>query len=262
MKQVVWLIGLSVLLFGCGSEEESSQDEKSLVRIGTDATYPPFESINPATDQPAGFDIDLMTEICRFNGWQPEFVPTAFDHMIAGLTNEEYDVVISAMTITPQRSALVNFSDPYYVAGQSIAVPIDDSIISNADDLMGKKVGVQLGTTGEVMAKKMEGLHVYSFDNIGAAFDDLSNGNLDAVLNDYPTTRDYTKKHGTAKIVGNILSTEYYGIAVRKEDQKRLESINRALKSIMNSDRFRDIHYKWFGTYPTSEIPSNINVSE
>ncbi|MFQ6009435.1 MAG: basic amino acid ABC transporter substrate-binding protein [Candidatus Zixiibacteriota bacterium] len=254
MKRLVLLLIVVFLMINCGGGKESSKNLGTVLLIGTDATYPPFESINPATDLPAGFDIDLIKEICKINDWQPKFVTTSFDRLISGLIDKKYDVVISAMSITPQRAALVDFSDPYYLAGQSIAVPLDDSTTSTAEDLMGKKVGVQRGTTGEQMAKKMEGLHVYSFDNIGAAFDELAKGNLDVVLNDFPTTRAYIKTQGKAKIVGEILSTEYYGIAVRKGEQNLLADINKALKAIKSSERFKEIHVKWFGSEPSAEM--------
>ena len=158
------------------------------------------------------------------------------------------------MTITPERAAVVDFTDPYYLAGQTIAVPLDDSVTLSVDDLPGKRVGVQLGTTGELMAKKIDGIHVFSFDNIGAAFIDMANGNLDAVLNDFPTTQSYISKHGTAKTVGPILSTEYYGMAVRKGDTGLLGSINGALAQIKESGRYDEIHVKWFGAPPATGL--------
>jgi len=254
MKKLIALLFLLLIALGCGGGKEAGQSgQATVLRVGTDPTYPPFESINPATGQPAGFDVELITEICKLNGWEPQFIVTAFDGIIPGLTSKKYDAVISAMTITPQRATVVDFSHPY-LAGQSIAVPLDNTTIHGVGDLMGKRVGVQLGTTGEMMAKKMEGLHVFSFDNIGAAFIDMANGNLDVVLNDYPTTKAYIKKLGTAKIVGEILSTEHYGIAVRKGNQELLGKINKALDEIKRSGRFRDIHVKWFGA-PQPEEP-------
>jgi len=238
-----------LLLAACSGERQESDVRRTVLRVGTDATYPPFETVDPETGQPTGFDIDLVTALCRANGWQPQFIVTPFDGIIPGLRSKKYDVVISAMTITPERAAVVDFTDPYYLAGQTIAVPLDDTTIHSVDDLVGKRVGVQLGTTGELMAKKMDGLHVYSFDNIGAAFIDMANGNLDAVLNDFPTSRAYIKKHSTAKTVGDILSTEYYGMAVRKGDQDLLEALNRALAEFKESG-YDELHVKWFGTPP------------
>jgi len=242
-----------LLLSACSGDRQETGAKRTVLRIGTDATYPPFETVDTETGQPTGFDIDLVTALCRMNGWKPQFIVTPFDGIIPGLRSKKYDVVISAMTITPERAAVVDFTDPYYLAGQTIAVPLEDTVILGIDDLVGKRVGVQLGTTGELMAKKMDGLHVFSFDNIGAAFIDMANGNLDAVLNDFPTSRAYITKHGTAKTVGEILSTEYYGMAVRKGDRELLDSLNRALAEFKETD-YDGLHVKWFGAPPAKGL--------
>jgi len=250
---------LAILLAsGCGTKTADTDipaAERKVLRVGTDATYPPFEIVNSESGQPEGFDIDLITEVCAVYGWRPEFIVTPFDGIIPGLTGNKYDIVVSAMTITKKRAAVVDFTDPYYLAGQTIAVPLADSTIFGVDDLIGKRVGVQLGTTGELMAKGMEGLHVYSYDNIGAAFIDMNNGNLDAVLNDFPTTQAYIKRHGTARTVGSILSTEYYGMAVRMGNTALKEQLNHALATIRQSGRYEELHLKWFDTPPAEPIP-------
>jgi ABC-type amino acid transport substrate-binding protein len=245
---LVLILCCLLLPAGCGKQEPGTQS--GILRIGTDATYPPFETVNTETANPEGFDIDLITEVCRINGWKPEFVVTPFDGMIPGLQSKKYDVAISAMTITPERQGVIDFSDPYYLAGQTIAVPLADGVIRVPDDLKGKRVGVQLGTTGELMAQKIDGAKVFSYDNIGAAFIDMQNGNLDAVLNDYPTTQAYIRAHKTAKMVGDILSKENYGIALRKGDTELCAAINKALAEIRTSGKYRELHLKWFDTEP------------
>jgi polar amino acid transport system substrate-binding protein len=260
-KKMALIVGLLAVISCAGGDEKTASERKTL-RIGTDATYPPFETINPETGKPDGFDIDLITAVCDMNGWQPQFVVTPFDGIIPGLRSKKYDVVISAMTITPERAAVVDFSEPYYLAGQTIAVPLDDSLIQTVADLVGKRVGVQLGTTGELMAKRTDGLHVFSFDNIGAAFIDMANGNLDAVLNDFPTSRAYIDKHGTAKTVGRILSTEYYGIAVRKNDLQLLDDINRALTELKAGERYHQLHLKWFNAPPALRVAPDTSLFE
>ena len=219
---------LLAALVGCVGDSKENIDwvGGSTLRIGTDATYPPFEMVNIKSGRPEGFDIDIINAVCRMNDWIPELIVTPFDGMISGLKSDKYNCVISAMSITPQRSAIVAFSDPYYLAGQVIAVSPDDSLIRSVDDLRGRKVGVQLGTTGERMAKSLEGVTVFSFDNIGAAFIDMENGHIDAVLNDLPTTREYIKRRGRARIVGELLTEEHYGIAVRKGNTILLSKIN------------------------------------
>ncbi|MBN1213440.1 MAG: basic amino acid ABC transporter substrate-binding protein [candidate division Zixibacteria bacterium] len=254
MNKIFICMTVVLLLTGCTSEKQPDISERKVLRIGSDATYPPFETVNTATGEPEGFDIDLISCICELNGWKPEIIVTPFDGMIPGLNNRKFDVAISSMTITPQRMAVVSFSEPYYRAGQIVAVPVGDTYIKSVDDLRGKRVGVQLGTTGEIMAKKFDGVHVYSYDNIGAAFIDMANGNLDAVLNDFPTTLTYIEQNRAAKTVGELLSTEHYGIAVRKKDKALLEKINEALRTMKADGSYEAIYMKWFNTPPLAEF--------
>lgn len=251
MTRHIFALGILLALFvACGGSDNPAQKSGRVLKVGTDATYPPFETVNTETGQPEGFDIDLITEVARRNGWTAEFIITPFDGMIPGLQGEKYDVAISSITITPERAAVVNFSKPYYTAGQVVAVLLDNNSITGIADLPGKRVGVQLGTTGELMAQRTEGLQVFSYDNIGAAFIDMANGNLDAVLNDYPTTQAYIRSHGSAKTVGDILSREQYGIAVRKGNDSLLAQINTALDAIRADSTYIKMHLKWFDTPP------------
>ena len=254
MKKYLFCVFIILLCLSCGKKETASTVERTQLRIGTDATYPPFEFINIETGKPQGFDIDLITEICKVNGWQPEIIVTPFSGIIPGLQNNVYDVVLSAMTITNERAEVINFSEPYYLAGQIVAVPLENENIKSIVDLKGKKVGVQQGTTGQMMAKKIDSVQVFSFDNIGVAFLDMNNGNLDAVLNDFPTTQAYIKKHHSAKTVGEILSSEYYGIGMRKADTTLLKAINQALVQIKSDGRYTALHVKWFNSEPASQF--------
>ncbi len=232
---------------GCESDKEQDQwKQTGVLRVGTDATYPPFEMVDTRSGQPEGFDIDIMNAVCRLNNWRPEYIVTPFDGMISGLKSKKYDCIISAMTITPQRQAIVAFSQPYYLAGQVVAVPVEDTAIKSVGNLSGRKVGVQLGTTGERLAKTLPGVEVFSFDNIGAAFIDMENGHIDAVLNDLPTSEEYIRLKGRAKIVGELLSKEYYGIAVRRQDGELLKRIDSSLTIIKDSGEYDEISKKWF----------------
>jgi polar amino acid transport system substrate-binding protein len=218
--------------------------EKKLL-VGTDATYPPFES-KDETGKLVGFDIDLMDEICDKLDVRCEYVVVPFDGITSGLNSDKYDAIISSFTITPERDKVIDFSKPYYQASQSISVKLDRKDINSLTDLKGRKIGVQLGTTGELLAKKVEGAEVVSFDNIGAAFIDLENGKLDAIINDKPTSQRIIAFRGNAKIVGSDLSSENYGIAVRKGEKRLLDTINNALTSLELSGKLEDLNKKWF----------------
>ncbi len=239
---------LPSLILACSSPQVDTLDkikESGKFLIGTDATYPPFESQDLQTGEVAGFDIDLMKTICQKLGVQPEFIVVPFDGIIPGLNNHKYDAIISAFTITVAREEAVDFTDPYYVAGQVIAVPVRDTVIRNMGDLEGKRIGAQLGTTGEMLAKQITRGEVISFDNISAAFIDMENGKLDAIINDKPTTQMIIKVRRSAKIVGPLLTKESYGIAVRQGDNKLLEVLNSALQQLKEEGVLEELNKKW-----------------
>ncbi|MBD3233492.1 MAG: transporter substrate-binding domain-containing protein [candidate division Zixibacteria bacterium] len=254
VKHAAIPIGFAVLIMivlsSCSGGAKVSTYEKviseGVLRVGTDATYPPFETKDIDSKNLIGFDIDLITKICSEMGIEPEFIVTPFDGIIPGLLEHKYDVIISAMTITPQRAQRVTFSNPYYWASQSIAVRADNWKIKSKDDLTGKRIGVQLGTTGEIVAKRIDDAEVISFENIGAAFIDLANGKVDAVINDKPTTQKIIKTKGGIKIVGESLTSERYGIAVRPADKRLLNEINSILSTLEISGELRQLKDKWF----------------
>jgi ABC-type amino acid transport substrate-binding protein len=243
------LLALSILT-GCNSDTKSGYARikpSGILRIGTDATYPPFEYNDDQSGQLIGFDIDLMKAICKELDLRPEFIVVPFGGIIPGLRSNKYDCIISAMTITPDRQDAVNFTSPYYNAGQSIAVPLDNTTINSITDLKGKKIGVQLGTTGEIMARTIDNAEVISFDNIGAAFIDMENGHLDAVLNDDPTSLRAIKVRGKAKLVGPLLSSEHYGIAVDKANTELLKALNEALEKTRAAGILDSLNNHWLG---------------
>jgi polar amino acid transport system substrate-binding protein len=241
------MVGLAACRIGQSGGAWQRVKQSGVLRVGTDATYPPFEWVDTASGQVEGFDADLVREVCRDMGCRAEFIVTPFDGIIAGLVSSKYDMIASTFTITPERAAHVAFSDPYYDAGQAIAVPVYDTTTRGADDLEGKSIGVQLGTTGERRAGQIKGAHIISFENIGAAFIDMENGRLDAVINDRPTTELIIRQRHAAKIVGPTLTAEKYGLAVTKDDEELLTALNAALAKIKSDGRYDTIRARWFG---------------
>lgn len=249
LAAVIALCLLTLSSCGKSGEDGLARVQKSgVLRVGTDATYPPFEWIDTATGKVEGFDIDLVREICKEIGVRAEFVVVPFDGIIAGLVSGKYDMIASTFTITPERAKQVAFSDPYYDGGQAIAVPIYDTTTFGADDLKGKTIAVQLGTTGERRASQITDADIIAFENIGAAFIDMENGRVDAVINDKPTTELIIRQRGSAKIVGPTLTAEEYGLAVTHADHELLAAINKALAKIKTDGRFESMRAKWFGS--------------
>ncbi|NLE76560.1 MAG: transporter substrate-binding domain-containing protein, partial [Chloroflexi bacterium] len=146
--------------------------------VATDAAFPPMEFVDE-NKQIVGFDIDLLTAIAQEMGFEVEFKNTAWDGIFAGLEVGEYDAIISAVTITDERKEKYAFSDPYINAGQAVVVPADEAAIASHEDLAGKTVGAQIGTTGAFALQEIEGATLKQYDTIDLALMDLVNGNLD-----------------------------------------------------------------------------------
>lgn len=216
-----------------------------VLKVGTDTTYPPMEYKDVQTGKIVGFDIDLMDSLAARMGYGVEYIEVPFDGVVAGLKTGKYDAVISSFTITPEREKEVDFTRPYMNAGQSIAVRVGEDKIKSFSDLQGKKIGVQLGTTGEKLARTVPKAEVVSFDAISAAFIDLENGKLDAIVNDRPVSARFVALKKTARLLDTTLTSENYGIALRKGDG-RLEKFNTALAGMETSGVLRALEEKWF----------------
>lgn len=217
------------------------------LRIGTDATFPPFES--PASGQFEGFDIDLGNAIARELGVRARFINTGFDGIFPALQQGTFDVVMSGVTITPERSASMLFSDPYYDSGQMIAVGEGTQGISTPDDLRGKRVGVQINTTAQYDLEKRAGVKVAKYNTLGLALLDLKNNRIDAVVADAPILiYMILQSFPELKTVGQRYTEERFGIAVARGNGDLVRAINAALKQIKDSGEYRQLNEKWFGS--------------
>ncbi len=250
MKKILLITLLISLLVvsGCGQEKDTAwnkvKDEGKLV-IGMSADYKPFE-YHDEQDNIVGFDVDVAKAMAEKLGVKLELKDTAFDGIIPGLKSKKYDVIMSAMTITEERKKAVNFSDAYFNAGQVIAVLDGNNTIKSVEDLKGKKVSVQLGTTGDLEVSKIDEIEVKRFEKIPQAFIELHNNRVAAVVTDLPVIAAYTMDHPTVKIAGKPFTTEEYGIAFRKDDTQLLEKVNNALKEIKEDGTYDEIYAKWF----------------
>ncbi|MCA1557795.1 MAG: ABC transporter permease subunit [Acidobacteria bacterium] len=216
------------------------------LRIGTDATYPPFESAEGGDF--SGFDIDLARAIARELGVRVRFINAGFDGIFPALQNGTFDAVMSSVTITPERSASMLFSDPYYDSGQMIAVNENSQGISSPDDLKGKRVGVQINTTAQFELEKKEGVDVAKYNTIDLALLDLRNRRIDAVVGDAPVLKYMIfKSFPELKTVGRRFTDEKFGIAFATESEDLQRAVNAALKKIKETGEYNQIHETWFG---------------
>lgn len=251
MKQATGLRGVFIVVLitvaALVSFAEGQQEENKLV-VATDATWPPMEYINEDKEL-VGFDIDLMNAVAEAGGFEVEFRNTAWDGIFAGLANKNYDAVISSVTITEDRKKSMDFSIPYINAGQVLIVRQDTTGVTTLADLKGKAAGAQIGTTGAMEIQKVEGVELKTYDELGLAIEDLANGRIAGVVADTPIAADYVlqndKYSDTLQIVGEPFTNEYYGVAVRKGNDRVLEMINEGLKKVLDEGVDEELKDKW-----------------
>ena len=242
------LLGL-VLAIGLTVIPAFSQTPPNPFRVATEATFPPFEFQQGG--QLTGFDIDLMRAIGKEADLNIDFRNLPFDGIIPALQARTVEAAISGMTITAERAQAISFSRPYFRAGLAIAVREDNKTIRNFEDLKGKKIAVQIGTTGALEATKIPGAVVSQFDSAALALQELINGRVEAVVNDKPVTLYAIKEAGLrgVKVVGELLTEEFYGIALPK-NSPYLQLINDALGRVIESGQYDVIFRQWFGEKP------------
>lgn len=247
MKRLFWSI-LPVLLLALALPACTAATPGGMtsVRVATDATWPPFEYINEQTKQVEGFSIDLLNAVAGKAGLQIDLINVGFDPLLAGIAQCQYDAAISSITITEDRAKEMLFSDPYFAAGQIVTVRKDESTIKSKDDLGGKVVGAQIGTTGSIEIGKIPGAALKTYDDIGLAFQDLMNKQIDAVVADNPLAMGYVgENEDTLKMVGQVFTEENYGIAVCKSKADLLNKINAGLKSVRDEGLIDLLVIKW-----------------
>lgn len=236
----LWLVALLVV---CAASGVASAE---VLRVGTDATFAPFEFVDVKTRRVVGFDVELIEAVGRIMGTEVQVVNAAWDSLLPGLNAGHFDAIIAAMTITEERLKSVDFSDPYFETGQVIVVRPNTKDINGPDDLKGKRVGVQIGTTGHLTADKIGGVNVRTFDTAPLAFMALKLGQLHAVVVDeIVAIQERNANPGQTVIVGEPFETEQYGIAVRKGQADLLERINEALKQIRADGTYDQLYDKW-----------------
>ena len=175
-----------------------------------------------------GYDIDLGKRIGEELGASVSFKDITWEELFAALERREIDMIMSSVTITDERKKLYDFSDSYLNAGQVI-ITQRKTTITSVNDLKGKKIAVQQGTTNEEEAVKLTSTDlVIRYPDFVQATQALLTGSVDAILSDLPGAKGIVLEHPTLKITSDPLTNEYYGIVFRKGDQNR-KFINDAL---------------------------------
>jgi ABC-type amino acid transport substrate-binding protein len=257
---VIALLLAGLIAAGCGDDDggggggagEFQTKTKGTLLVGSDIPYKPFEFGREPNYQ--GFDVDIVNEIAKRLDLKAKFQKTPFDPIFRNLAQGRFDMVASAATITPERQKTVDFSDPYFPGDQSLLVK-KGSDINAVEDLKGKRVGAQLGTTGAEYAKKnTEAETVRTYDLVDDAFNALQSGQVDAVINDFPVSQQAAEEKPELELVATIPTGEVYGLAFKKDNDALRTAVNKALAEMKDDGSYTTIFKKWFKQDPPQSI--------
>ena len=248
---------LLLAVSGCGRKPEGNvytqAKESKTIYWGVKADTRLFGLMNIKTGKIEGFEIDLanaLTKQILGKDGQAEFVQTTPKTRIPLLKNGNIDAAIATMTITPERKKQVDFSTPYFNAGQSLLVK-DDSDIKNIRDLNGKTAVAGKGTTAVANVKKFAPkAKVLEYDDYGQAFAALKAGQGQAMTTDNGVLAGIASENPGYKLVGGTYTTEPYGIAVNKGQKDMLKQINKALAELKKNGTYHRLVVKWFSGIP------------
>ena len=219
------------------------------IRFATEASYPPFESMD-ANNQIVGFDVDLANALCKEIDATCTFSNQSFDSLIPSLKFRRIDAVMAGMDITPEREKQVLFTTPYY-DNSALFVGVKGKF-TGVDQLKGKKVGVQNGTTHQkFITDKHPEITTVPYDSYQNAKLDLQNGRIDAVFGDTAVVTEWLKANDKLAAVGDKVTDKGYfgtglGIAVRQGNTELQQKFNAALEKVKKDGTYQTIYAKWF----------------
>jgi polar amino acid transport system substrate-binding protein len=262
MKRIVvfvsLLVALSLMLAGCGGAEAANHleaiKEAGLIKVGTSADYPPFESVDESGNK-VGFDIELMEEVADRLGVKLEWVDMPFDSLIAAVQEGKIDASISAFNYTEERDQTIDFSDPYYTSEDAFTVAEGfTGAIVNPEDVANFKVGVQTGTTQDgwltdtlVADGALPEENLFRYDRVDQAMLDLKNGRIEVMMSDYVPAQTLVKQLGGMEIVYHgVLSSGPVNIVIPNEDIELKQAINEIIKQLQDEGFIDELAVKYF----------------
>ena len=269
----------TTVLVACGGDDDGGEDllaaieDKSTLTVSTDPAYPPQSKLNEKTGKYEGFDIDVATEIAKRLDVEVAWEAPAWDTIIAGNWNGRWDVSVGSMTITPERAEVLRFTPPYYYTPAAFAVHKDNSTITDASGLAGKKIGVCGGCTYDLyLQNKLEiardesaepekvesavaNPKIRTYDTDSTAIQDLALGDgrrLDAVISALPTLQAAIKAGSPIKIVGEPLYYEPLSVAVDRKSEldptSLVDRISEIVDEMHEDGTLSELSQKWYAT--------------
>ena len=258
------LLAVSALVVAAGACGQSTTSSTSpdggpdLIKEGTltvctHLDYAPFQSKQGT--EIVGFDVDVVDQIAKDLGVKQEITDTSFEGIESGesLETRQCDLAAAAMSITDVRKTKLDFSESYFSAKQALLTKKGAGINTLAD-LKGKKLGVQLATTGEDFAesnKAANGYEVVQFEDLPLEVTAVQTGQIEGAINDNSVLFDYIKNHSDVEITAEFDTGDNYGLGVRKGNKALLDKVNATLAKIRSNGEYDKIYEKWIGPKPS-----------
>jgi len=253
MKKIISLImvGLmSFLLLACGSSSGSAGSGSSVktvtpgvLTMATNAYFPPYEYYEG--DKIVGIDAEIAQAVADKLGLELKIEDMEFDAIITSIATGKADIGLAGMTVTEERKQNVNFSDSY-AKGVQVVIVKEDSDIKSIDDLQGKKIGVQLATTGDIYCCDDFGQeNVEEYNSGNNAVMALVSGKIDAVVIDNEPAKNYVAANEGLKILETEYVTEDYAATLNKENTELLEAVNKAIAELKSEGKLDEIVSKY-----------------
>ena len=234
---VVMMAVVSVLSLGACKGASSNK-----LVMATNAAFPPYEYVEGK--EIVGIDAEIAKAIADDLGKELIIEDMAFDSIIAAVQTGKADIAMAGMTVTEDRKENINFSTPYTEAAQVIVVK-NTSTVAGPDDLEGLRIGVQIGTTGDIYAEDIAGAQIERYSKFFEAINALDQDKIDAVIVDREPGKVFVSQNENLKMVDEEFTVEEYAIGVAKENTELLEQINASLKKLQESGQIDAIINKY-----------------
>jgi polar amino acid transport system substrate-binding protein len=265
---MIILLSTIIILAACGDSNASSAAEKSgerkVLRVATDSESIPFSYLNLETNELDGLMIDIIKEVGDKMGVEIELDNMEWNALIPSLQTNKVDLVVAAMYITDERKEVINFTEPIYGYGEGLIVKEGNTETKSLEDLRGKVIGVQVGTSYKDMldeqAKEL-GIEINSYKMSPDMVKDLENGRIDAMLADKPIF-EYIKQVNPGMKIHVVQEYESQlfgdiGIALNKENVKLLNELNEVIAGMKDDGSLREIYDKWQLDYDYENYEKN-----
>ena len=244
LLSLVLVAAMALSVAACGAKEDAATETegKEVLVMATNAEFPPYEFYEG--QEIVGIDAEIAAAVAEKLGCELKIEDMAFDSIIAAVASGKADFGLAGMTVTEERLESINFSDTYAHATQVVIVP-EGSAITGVADLDGKKVGVQLGTTGDIYAEDIADATIERYNKGFEAVQALSQGKIDAVIIDNEPAKVFVAENEGLVLLDEAFTEEDYAMAIAKENTELLEKVNKALAELKEDGTLQAIVDKY-----------------